>query len=75
MLTGTVADVQLRNMDSRNDMTDTKQSFYKRRKSSNNEVNKLVDGREKVIIHFDKYTNLVSKYSEKQMGDLNLGSK
>ena len=75
MLTGTVADVQLRNMDSRSDMTDTKQSFYKRRKSSNNEVNKLVDGREKVIIHFDKYTNLVSKYSEKQMGDLNLGSK
>ena len=75
MLTGTVADVQLRNMDSRSDMTDTKQSFYKRRKSSNNEDNKLVDGREKVIIHFDKYTNLVSKYSEKQMGDLNLGSK
>ena len=27
MLTGTVADVQLRNMDSRNEMRDTKQSF------------------------------------------------
>lgn len=34
----------------------------------------MVDGREKVIIHFDKYTNLVSKFSEKHENNLNLSS-